>query len=346
MNKRLEKFKKYMAEKTLFSAVITNSKNIRYLSGFTGEGYLVITQNTDFLVTDFRYIIQAKQQTKGFEICNVSSFDLKDAFGGFVNTGYENLDISYSRFTSFSNLFSKLIPLDSVLLDMRAQKDESELCSIIKAQDITDRAFSHILSYIKPGVSEKDIALELEFFMRKNGATAASFDIIAATGAHGAMPHAEPDERKVQNGDFVVLDFGCVVDGYSSDMTRTVCVGKASQKMKKVYNTVYEAQLSSLELICQGAIPADIHNNAARIIDALYPGSFGHGLGHGVGLDIHESPNLSPGNTKPLKSGNVVTVEPGIYLEGFCGVRIEDMVAICDEKCLNLTHSDKKLIEI
>lgn len=346
MNKRLVSFKNYMAEKTYFSAVITNAANIRYLSGFTGEGYLVITQQTDYLVTDFRYIIQAHEQTEGFEICDVASFKAKDAFGGFVNTAYEDISISYRKYREFSDVFSKLLPMGEVLLDMRAHKDETELCAISRAQEITDRAFNHILGYIKPGVSARSIALELEYFMRAHGASSASFDIIAATGAHGAMPHAEPDERKVQKGDFVVLDFGCVVDGYCSDMTRTVCAGKATDEMKRVYNTVLEAQLSSLEMICEGVVPADVHKNAAAIIDRVYPGSFGHGLGHGVGLDIHEKPNLSPRNTKPLKNGNVVTVEPGIYLEGFCGVRIEDMVAVCGNKCTNLTHSDKKLIEL
>jgi Xaa-Pro aminopeptidase len=346
MNKRLAKIKEYLKANSMDSLVVTDPKNMRYLASYTGEGYLVISQDTDYLVTDFRYITQAKEQTQGFEICDISSFKPKEEFGGFKRTLFEDASVSYATYKKLSESFASLNPLGSVLLDMRAVKDEGEISAIAKAEQIGDMAFSHILSFLKPGVSERDIALEIEFFMRKNGAEALSFDTIVATGAHGAMPHAEPDDRKIQSGDFVVLDFGCVYEGYSSDMTRTVCVGKASPEMKKIYNTVLKAQTTSLDMVKEGMIASDIHANAQRIIDEVYPKTFGHGLGHGVGLDIHESPNLSPRNPKPLQNGNVVTVEPGIYIDGFCGVRIEDLVVVDGDKCVNLTHSDKNLIEI
>ena len=346
MNKRKDKFKQYLIDNGMDSAVVTNSADIRYLTGFTGEGYAVISHSGDRIVTDFRYINQAKTQTDGIEICDVASFSAKEAFAGFKNTGFEDLSVSYKAYCGYKENFQKLTPLGAVLSNQRAVKDEDEIAFIKKAQDITDRAFTHILDYIKPGVTERDVALELEYFMRSSGAENVSFDVIAATGAHGAMPHAEPDGRLIGNGEFVVLDFGCVVDGYCSDMTRTVCAGKATDEMKKVYNTVLDAQLTALEMIREGIPGRDVHNRAAEIIDELYPGRFGHGLGHGVGLEIHENPNLSPRNPNPLKTGNVVTVEPGIYIDGFCGGRIEDLEVVQAEACLNLTHSTKKLIEI
>lgn len=346
MNKRLAKIKEYLKENSVDSLIVTDEKNIRYLTSYTGEGYLVISPDTDYLVTDFRYINQANTQTKGFSILDISSFKPEDEFKRFNSAFFEDESISYKRYDNLSAIFSNLTPLGSVLKDMRSVKDKDEIENISIAQSIADRAFNHILDFLKPDVSERDIALEIEYFMKQNGAERVSFDTIAATGAHGAMPHAEPDGRKIQSGDFVVLDFGCVYNGYSSDMTRTVCVGKASEEMKKIYSTVLMAQTTSLEMIKEGTLASDIHANAQRIIDEVYPKTFGHALGHGVGLDIHENPNLSPRNPKPLKNGNVITVEPGIYIDGFCGVRIEDLVVVDGDKCVNLTHSDKNLIEI
>jgi len=346
MNKRLFKAKEYMRENSLDSLVITDRKNMRYTTGYTGEGYIVLTEEDDFLVTDSRYTEQAKHQTSGMEICDIATFKPKDEFGFCGKTGFENLSISYDRYIFFSKIFRKLVPLEKLFLEMRSVKDEEETEKIRMAEHIGDMAFSHILKYIKPGVSERDIALEIEYFMRQNGAEGLSFDTICATGVHGAMPHAEPDERLIGNNEFVTLDFGCVYEGYSSDMTRTVCVGKASREMKNVYNTVLEAQLSSLDMLKHGVKACDVHNRAAEIIDQNYKGTFGHGLGHGVGLDIHELPNLSPKNQGYLCKNNVVTVEPGIYIPGFGGVRIEDLVVIEDCGVINLTNSPKNLIEI
>ncbi len=346
MNKRLSQIKEYMKESSLDSLLITDRKNMRYLSGYTGEGYMFIADDLRCIVTDFRYTYQASTQTKGFEIYDISTFKPKYAFGIYQNTGYENESITYKSYLSFKEIFKNLVPVGNELLKIRAVKDIEEINAIKTAEEIGDGAFSHILPYIKPGVSERDIALEIEFFMRKSGAEALSFDTIVATGSHGAMAHAEPDERVLLAGDFVVMDFGCVYNGYCSDMTRTVCVGKATDKMKKVYNTVLKAQLSSLEMLCDGVKASDVHKNAQSIIDKDYPNCFGHSLGHGVGLDIHELPNLSPKNDTLLKKGNVVTVEPGIYINDFCGVRIEDLVVIKDGGIENLTHSDKNLIEL
>lgn len=346
MNKRLDLLKKYMAENNLPSIVITDEKNMRYLSSFSGEGYLVITRDTNYLVTDFRYTEQAGVQTDGFEVCDAASLDAAKAFGDLEIAGFENESISYLRYDSLCKVFKTLIPIGSTLMDMRAVKDSDEIEAIRTAESIGDKAFEHILDFIKPGVSEREIAIEIEYFMRQNGAEAIAFDSVVATGAHGAMPHAEPDDRLIKNGDFVVLDFGCMYKGYCGDMTRTVCVGKATEEMKRVYSTVLRAQLSSLDMIKEGVKACDIHNNAQRITDEHYPRAFGHALGHGVGLNVHESPNLSPKNDKPLRCGNVVTVEPGIYLPGFCGVRIEDLVVVEGQNYTNLTFSSKNLIEL
>ncbi len=346
MNKRLINLKEYIKSASLDSIVITDRKNMRYFSGYTGEGYMVVTEHDSFIVTDFRYTEQAEKQTEGFGVYDSADFSAEEAFKNFEATGFEDRSISFSRHEALKKVFANLVPVGIRLLDMRAVKDEEEIENIRIAEHIGDMAFSHILGFIKPGVSERDVALEIEFFMRKNGAEALSFDTIVATGAHGAMPHAEPDHRLISAGDFVVLDFGCVYNGYSSDMTRTVCVGKASEAMKDVYNTVLSAQLSSLDMLKAGVKACDVHNNAQSIIDINYKGRFGHSLGHGVGLDIHESPTLSSRNTEPLAVNNVVTVEPGIYIPDFCGVRIEDLVVIKEDGVLNLTQSPKNLIEL
>lgn len=346
MNKRIELLRKYISDKGLDAVIVTNESNVRYFSDFTGEGHLIISPSSLVLCTDFRYTEQAKIQSPGFEIADIAKVKQSDVLAEFKTVGFENKTISYDVFGVFSKCVDKTVNLDFALTDMRAVKDGDEIECIKAAEHIGDMAFEHILKFIKPGVSERDIALELEFFMRKSGAEAMSFLPIAAAGAHGSMPHAEPGDYKVKNGDFIVMDFGCKYKGYCSDMTRTVCVGKATDEQKKVYNTVLKAQTESLAMLCAGANPSEVHRLAQRIIDADYPGTFGHALGHGVGLDIHERPVLSPKNSVPLVRSNVVTVEPGIYLAGKFGVRIEDVAVICDENIINLTNSDKNLIEL
>jgi len=207
-------------------------------------------------------------------------------------------------------------------------------------------AFDHILKVLTPEMTELDVAVELEFFLRKHGASGKSFDFITVSGEASSLPHGEPKDRKLRPG-FLTMDFGCVYNGYCSDMTRTVCLGKADAEMKKLYNTVLEAQLAALAIINDGMKCADVDAAARRIIDKEYAGKFGHGLGHGVGKFIHEAPRLSPkaGDTV-LRPGHVVTVEPGIYLEGKYGCRIEDMVFIHEGKAEDITHSPKELIEL
>ena len=232
-----------------------------------------------------------------------------------------------------------------MISDLRMVKSEEEKEKIIKAQRIAEKAFEHILSFIKPGVSEKDISLELDFFMLRNGAEALSFETIAVSGKNSSMPHGVPGEKKIEKGDFITMDFGAVVDGYHSDMTRTVAVGSVSEKQRSIYNIVLRAKNACLAGLKEGITGKEADAIARDIIAAEgYGKYFGHGTGHGVGVEIHEKPSLSPRNEKPLKRGEIVTVEPGIYLPGEFGVRIEDMAFITSDGCENLTKAPETLI--
>ena len=208
-------------------------------------------------------------------------------------------------------------------------------------------AFEYILGRIKEGVTEREIALDLEFFMKKQGATALSFDTISASGIRSAMPHGIATDKKIENGDFLTLDFGCVFEGYCSDMTRTVVVGKANDKQKEIYNTVLKAQTTAIDAIKAGMKCSEVDGVARKIITAAgYGENFGHSLGHSVGIEIHENPSFSPKSNAVVQNGNVITVEPGIYIDGFGGVRIEDLIVVQNGKAVNLTSSPKELIEI
>ena len=236
---------------------------------------------------------------------------------------------------------------DAAINFFRRKKSEEEKNCILKAQAIAEKAFDHILGFISTEKTEKDIALELDFFMLRNGAEATSFDTIAVSGANSSMPHGVPSDKKICNGDFITLDYGAVINGYHSDMTRTVAVGSVSTKMAEVYETVLNAQLASLASLRDGISGIDADKAARDIIaNAGYGEFFGHGTGHGVGIEIHEEPRLSPKSDKILCKGDVVTVEPGIYLPGEFGVRIEDMAFITENGYENLTKSPKNLIII
>lgn len=328
-------------------AIVCDSANVRYLSGFTGSaGYLLISENERLLVTDSRYTQQAKLQAKNFEIRNSASFSLKDYGEKFDTVLFEDESVSYKQYLNISNCFKNLKPIGKALLNMRSVKDEDEISLIRQAEKIGDEAFLYALSIIKEGMSEIELARQIDFYMLTHGAEALSFDTIVASGKRGSMPHAYPTENTLKKGDLVVMDFGCVYNGYCSDMTRTVAIGSIDEKAKDVYNTVLRAQKVAMEKIKAGVICADIHKAASDIIDENYKGLFGHGLGHGVGLEIHEEPTLSPRGDYPLLKNTVVSVEPGIYIPDFCGVRIEDLVLVTDEAYENLTSSSKELIII
>lgn len=335
--------------KNLDAVIITSPENLRYFCGFTGgEGIAVFTAEKNCLFVDGRYTLQAKEQAKGFEVIEYTSSPyMLIADMGFDKIGFEDLSISYNSFKRMARAMPAVtsVGVSNELSLARQVKRAEEIENIKNAQRIGDMAFEHILPFIKPGVEERHIALELEYFMKKNGGERLSFDTIVATGRRSALPHAEVTSEKIKEGDFVLLDYGCVYKGYCGDMTRTVAVGFADEKMKNVYDIVLRAQEKALYAIKPGVKNCDVDHIARDVIDgAGYESCFNHSLGHGVGLNVHEGPNLSKSSTDVLKAGNVLSVEPGIYIENFGGVRIEDLVCVTEKGYENLNNAPKNLI--
>ena len=344
------------------AVIVTSEINQRYLTGFAyTDGYVVVTPGKSWLITDFRYVeaAQASVDPAEFEVLTPGKMLPKIAEllhdAGVQSVALEEATLSLRDSERIEKVLTEVgithfRPEASALIDgLRLYKDEGEIALMQKAQDIADAAFTHILSYINSDRTEIDVALELEFFMRAHGAESVSFETIAASGKASSMPHAVPRPVKLEKG-FLTMDFGAKVQGYCSDMTRTIVLGKADDDMRRLYNTVLDAQLAALAACAEGAPCKQLDTIARDIIDtAGYQGAFGHSLGHGVGMYIHESPRLSQGAPEDsvLKRGHVVTFEPGIYLPGQYGCRIEDMVAITpDGRVHNFTHSDKSLIEL
>ena len=330
---------------------LTSRTSHRYFTKFDNEdGFLLITKNNAYAFEDFRYIEVANELLSGvYTVVEPKKGLLEDIVKaeGVSSSGFEDEEISVSKYEELNSIIPNIWkPIGNTVVAMRQIKDEWEVEQIAKAQDITDKAFSHILNIVTTDMTENDVAAELEYFMRKNGAEDKSFETIAINGKKTSLPHGVPSNAKLTNG-FLTMDFGATVNGYHSDMTRTVCIGKADEEMKKLYNTVLEAQLAALEYLSEGGRNSKAADKVARdIIYKDYEGYFGHSLGHSVGLVIHERPALSPANENILVPGNVVTVEPGIYIPGKYGTRIEDLVVICENGIKNLTKSPKQLIEI
>ncbi|MBF8982648.1 aminopeptidase P family protein [Lutibacter sp. B2] len=353
MYRRISKFKEILKEKKLDGGIIYKPENRRYMSGFTGSsGYVLITADKTFFITDFRYIEQSKSECKEYEIIEHND---KHTIYSILNDlnlnslGFEEDFVTYNQYKEFKEKLNKtkLIPLDGAISSLRIIKYEDEVASIEKAASIADDAFKHICGYIKPGITEKEVAIELEFYMKRKGASATSFDTIVASGVRSSLPHGIASDKVIQNGDFITMDFGCIYNGYCSDMTRTVVLGKASDKQKEIYNIVLEAQTKALEAIKPERDCVEIDKVARDIIKSKGFGEyFGHGLGHGVGLEVHENPRLSPTSKDLLKPGMVVTDEPGIYIPDFGGVRIEDLVLVTQTNHKVLSKSPKELIEL
>ncbi len=354
----LEKLKSRLGEKNPDAMIVSSYVNRRYLSGFSfSDGYLLLTREKCYLITDFRYTEAAERDAdRGLTVAAPSGGMLNFiaealAENGCRSAAFEEATLSYSSYEKLRDALPgiELIPGSSAIIDgLREIKDEDEQEKIAAAQNITDDAFEHILKFIKPGMTERELALELEFFMRRAGAEGAAFEIIAVSGSASSMPHGVPRDMPLEPG-FLTLDFGARVGGYCSDMTRTVVLGRADAEMKKLYNTTLTAQLAALNAIHEGADCRSVDRVARDIIyGAGYEGCFGHGLGHGVGMYIHEAPRLS--STAPegarLAEGHIVTVEPGIYIAGKYGCRIEDMVAVRAGGIHNFTRSPKDLIEL
>ena len=354
MIKRIENLRAKFDALGVDAVYITSQTNHRYFTKFdNGDGSLLITKENAYAFEDFRYIEVAEKLLsatyKVVEPKGKRSIWLEDILKKeeIKFLGFEDYSMSVSSFEALKNdVSATLKPIGNTVVEMREIKDEWEIEQISKAQEITDRAFNHILGILSTDITENDVAAELEYFMRKNGAEDKSFETIAINGKKTSLPHGVPGNSKLAKG-FLTMDFGATVNGYHSDMTRTVCIGKADEEMKKLYNTVLEAQLSALEYLSAGGKNSKEADKIARdIIYKDYEGYFGHSLGHSVGLVIHERPALSPVKEAILVPGNVVTVEPGIYIPGKYGTRIEDLVVIRENGITNLTKSEKKLIEI
>ncbi|MBQ8408639.1 MAG: aminopeptidase P family protein [Clostridia bacterium] len=358
---KLTKFKAKMAEQGIDAAIISSYVNIRYITNFDfQDGYVLVTKGKSYVLTDFRYIEAAKAAV------NAEEFDILTPDNGMgvcmcglleengcKTVAYEDATLSCAGYERFKKALvgMEMVPGASAIADgLRLFKDLDEIEKMKKAQAITDAAFAHILEFITPNMTEIDVALELEFFMRRMGSEGVAFDTIAVSGSASSLPHGVPRNVKLEKG-FFTMDYGARVDGYCSDMTRTVVLGKADADMKKLYNTVLTAQKAALEHIKEGNKCRDCDKIARDIIDnAGYQGRFGHSLGHGVGMYIHEAPSLSSRAPEDmiLTRGHVVTDEPGIYIEGLYGCRIEDMIAIMpdDGSTYDFTHSPKEMIEL
>lgn len=349
MHKKLNAFIK--EEKLV---LITSPYNMRYFSGFTGgEGAVLISENEKVLLTDSRYTEAAQNEAQDFLVLETRNKETEISEYVKRNNIKEVLfEEDFLNVKEYFKLKKALgeIPLTSFsqkLNELRMIKTEEEIEYIKEAELICCRSFEKILGVIKPGLSEKEVAAELEYYLRLEGGEGTSFETIVVSGKRSSLPHGIPSEKKIEKGDFLTLDFGCMFKGYCSDMTRTIVVGKASEMQKKVYNVVKEAQKAGLDSIYEGKSASQADGCAREVIEKNgYGKYFGHALGHGVGLMIHELPTLSPKSEVVLKENMVVSCEPGIYIPDFGGVRIEDLVCVKKDKCLNLTQAAKELIEL
>ncbi len=343
-----------MKEHNIDAAIISLEANIRYFSGFTSaDATLLILPSANYLITDFRYIEQAEIQCPDFKIIDAPGVKtapfIKETCmsAGAKRIWFEDNVMSYRDYSSFQDILEPLemVPAQDIPAKLRMVKTEEEINNIRQAAALADKGFTHILSYLRPGITEIDVALELEFFLRKNGSEGLAFPIIAASGKNGSLPHAEPSHKKLESGDLITLDYGCVINGYRSDMTRTVAIGEPGDLMREIYKITLEAQLKALDSLRSGITGIFADKQARDHISSKgYGEYFGHGLGHGVGLNVHEAPTLSPRGEMLLEAGMVVSVEPGIYLPGKGGVRIEDLVVIAEDGYDNLVSSSKELI--
>jgi Xaa-Pro aminopeptidase len=349
---KIEKLRSNFSTHGIDGILITSPFNRRYISNFTGTaGVVLISADKAQFLTDFRYIEQATKQCQGFEIIKITGTIPEEVAVqakklGIQKLGFEEDFLTYSSFKLYDKeMEAELVPISGVIEKLRLIKTDSELKILKVAADIADAAFKHILDFISPGKTELEVSNELEFFMRRAGATSSSFDTIVASGHRSALPHGVASDKVIEAGDIVTMDYGCYYNGYVSDITRTVAVGEPNAKLKEIYDIVLEAQLRGMAGIKPGLTGKEADAiTRDYITEKGYGEFFGHSTGHGIGLEIHEGPGLSMKSDVVLEPGMVVTCEPGIYIPGLGGVRIEDDTLITKDHNEALTHSTKELI--
>ena len=352
-NKRIQKVQEYLESINLDGMYVTNLTNVRYLTGFTGSaGSVLILRDIQHFFTDGRYIEQSKNQVLNCKIhiangAHYMDINKKKLISANQNIGIEGDSVTINLYDqlkqSIPNVSWEKIP--DIISIIAAVKDQEEIDSLKTAIEITDEVFTQIIPELKIGAKEKDISAKISYLFKMNGADGDSYDSIIGSGYLGALPHARPTEKKFENGDFVVMDFGALYNGYHADMTRTVVIGEASEKHKEIYSIVLESQLQGIKVAKAGVTGAEVDKACRTVIEkAGYGDKFIHSTGHGIGLEVHTYPRLSAFNTKPLLENYVVTVEPGIYLAGWGGVRIEDDCLIGKTQCTPLNKSTKEML--
>jgi Xaa-Pro aminopeptidase len=354
LKNRLQNLRQKLAEKETDAILISQPKNRFYLSGFDGSsGWLLITPDKTILATDFRYLERARMQAPDYEIVKIAG-DISSwlpQMAGNLNlkrVGFEAGHVTFSMYRRLTEALKKarsqlnLVPLDGVVESLRAIKETEEIELIKEASEMTDNALTYIHDEIHPGMTEQDVAWEIEKFLREEGSQNLPFEVIVASGPNSALPHAKPSSRVIQPGEPIIIDVGARVGGYCSDITRTFCLGTPADIFKKIYDIVLGAQLTAVAIINEDMTGEEADSLAREVVKQAGHGeNFGHGLGHGLGLAPHESPRLGPDSSEKLANGMVFTIEPGIYLPGWGGVRIEDVVTMESGKPVVITKANK-----
>lgn len=352
MNDRIKKLRNELKEKDIQAMIVSNPQNIRYLTGLLAEGTLIINKKENIFLTDSRYVEEVKKNISVednisvINISDISKYDYENFFILCNNVGFEEKYITYETYQNYMQLYQvNLVETEGIVEKLREIKQEDEIENIKKACKITDDCFEYIIKYIKKGMTEKRIAFEIEKYMRMNGADGIAFDFCVALGENSSMPHATPTDRTLRENDVLLLDIGCKVNGYCSDFTRTIHIGKASEDFKKEYNFVLQEQEKIIKCL---KADKSIKYIFEKIYDDYLKNEYKilHAFGHGLGLYIHENPFLGTKNENCLEENMVIAVEPGIYTSNKYGIRIEDTILITKNGCINLTKSAKNLIEI
>ena len=351
MNAKIKWLREKMRGLDMQGMIVSNPVNIRYLTGINAEGVLLITRKENHYITDSRYIedvhstVTIDDEIIISNFTDISPYDYENFFSFCENVGFEENYITYAQYKNYMQKYkvNNFEETENMIEKQRMVKDEEEIAKIQKACELTDACFEHLQKFIKIGMTEKEVAYEIENYFLRNGAESLAFETIVASGKNSSKPHAITTEKTIEKGDPITIDMGCKYQGYCSDMTRTIFAGYVPDRMKPIYDLVLKDQLQTLEDMKEGAIIRNLSRNVENDFK-LYGHNVIHSLGHGVGLDIHEIPYISGKNDNVLKENMVVTDEPGIYLPGEFGIRIEDTVLITKTGCINLTKSDKNYI--